>query len=107
MVGVEINFRSIFKSSMRKDQVHRGYKYTFGGLITELCKCAGVLEDPLDYFPHIEGPQYNVTNIKGPVVSEGPMLTTAERAHRDELIMGRMYGLKMLRHKIGGRPSTQ
>lgn len=107
MIGAELNFRSIFKSSMRKAQVHRGRKYTFGGLITKLCKCIRVPEEALDYFPHIEGPQYNVTNIKGLVVSEGPMLTTTERAHRDMLIMGRMYGLKMLHHKTGGRPSTQ
>lgn len=36
----------------------------------------------------------------------GPVLTTPERAHRDELIMARMYGLEILRYQTGGHPST-
>lgn len=106
-MGAELKFGSIFKSSMRKARVHHGLRYAFGGLITELRKHAGVLEEPLDYFSHIESPHHNVTNIKGLVVFEGPVVTTTERAHRDELIMGWMYGLEMLRHRTGGKPFTQ
>lgn len=106
MAGVELNIRAIFKSSMRKVRVHRGCVYAFGGLTTELCKHAGVLEEPLDYFPHIEAPHYNVTNIKGSDESTGHMLTIVEREHRHEHIMGRIYGLEILHHRIGGRPST-
>lgn len=47
-----------------------------------------------------------MTNINGSDVSTGPVLTTPEREHRDELIMARMYGLGMLHHRTGGRPST-
>uniref|UniRef100_M1DVD1 Uncharacterized protein n=1 Tax=Solanum tuberosum TaxID=4113 RepID=M1DVD1_SOLTU len=36
----------------------------------------------------------------------GLTVTTAECHRRDELIMARMYGLEMLRHKTGGRSST-
>lgn len=35
------------------------------------------------------------------------MVNTTERVHRDELIMGWMYGLEMLRHRTGGRLFTQ
>ncbi|KAG5620162.1 hypothetical protein H5410_005380 [Solanum commersonii] len=48
----------------------------------------------------------HITRTKGPDTDFGPTLTTAERHRRDELIMARMYGLEMLRHKTGGRPST-
>lgn len=41
------------------------------------------------------------------MIFEGPMLTNAEMAYRDKLIMGQMYGLEMLCHRISGRPSTQ
>lgn len=91
---------------MRKARVHPRCKCAFGGLITELCRYASIPEDPLDYFLWIEASYYNVTNIKGLDVSAGPVLTTVERAHKYELTMGQMYGLEMLHHRIGGRPST-
>lgn len=48
-----------------------------------------------------------MTNIKGLDESARLALTTTERNHRDELIMGQMFGLEMLRHRTRGRPSTQ
>lgn len=53
MMGAELNFGAIFKLPIRKVQVHRGRRYAFRGLINELCHYAGVLEEDLDYFPHI------------------------------------------------------
>lgn len=97
----------MFKSSIRKARVHKGRRYVFGGLITELCRCASILEEPLDYFPHIEAAPYCVTNIKGLDVSLGPILTTQEKTHRDEIIMACLYRLEILRHKTGGRPFTE
>lgn len=48
-----------------------------------------------------------MTNIKGLDMYEGPVITTVKREHRDEFIMGWMYGLEMLHHRPGGRPSIQ
>lgn len=48
-----------------------------------------------------------MTNIKEPDMFVGPVLTTGERTHRVELIMGQMYRLEMLHHRRSGRPSTQ
>lgn len=106
IMGAELNFGSIFKSSIRKVWVPLERRYAFGGFIIELCRHAGVTEEPLDYFLQIVVPYYNLTDIKGPVVFGGPMFTTTERAHKDELIMGRMFWLEMSRHRIGSRPST-
>ncbi|KAK4723484.1 hypothetical protein R3W88_026263 [Solanum pinnatisectum] len=66
-------------------RVHKGHNYAFGGLITKICRITGISKEPLDYM--------------------APLYPTA-RHMRDELIMARMYGLEMLRHKTGGRPST-
>lgn len=105
--GAELNFGAIFKLTMRKAQVYHRRRYVFGGLITELYSRASVPTKDLDYFPRIVASPYNVTNIKGPEKSTGPVLTIAERNHRDELIMGCMLRLKMLHHRIGECPSTQ
>lgn len=91
---------------MRKARVHHDCKYAFGGLIFEFCCRTGVPEEDLEYFPRIEAP-YNVTNINRLDESKGHVLTTVERNHRDKPIIGYMFGLEMLCHKIGGRPSTQ
>lgn len=40
-----------------------------------------------------------------PKVSMGAIRTTTVRAYRDEHIMVRIYGLELLRHQSGGRPS--
>lgn len=48
----------------------------------------------------------DVTRAKGPDTELGPTLITAERHIRIEVIMARMYGLKMLRHKTRGQPSN-
>lgn len=39
-------------------------------------------------------------------MSMGSVLTTSERAYRDELSMARMYGLEMINHRTDSRPST-
>ncbi|KAK4713833.1 hypothetical protein R3W88_019740 [Solanum pinnatisectum] len=57
----------------------------FGGLITKMCRVAGVSEEYLDYMP----PLY-----------------PASRHRRNDLIMVRMYGLEMLRHQNGYHAST-
>lgn len=44
---------------------------------------------------YILRPSYVVTNIKGPEVTTGLILTATERSHRDELIIARMYGLEI------------
>lgn len=106
MTEAELNFGAIYKSSMRKAHAHQGFRYAFGGLITKLCRHTCVPKDPLDDVPYIEASHYNVANINGPNVSLVPVLTIAERAHRDELIMVRMFGLEKLRHRVDGRPSN-
>ncbi|KAK4731675.1 hypothetical protein R3W88_024663 [Solanum pinnatisectum] len=66
-------------------RVHKGHKYAFGGLITKMCRIAGVPDEQLDYM----APLY-----------------PALRHWRDELIMVRMYGLEMLRCQNGCHSST-
>ncbi|KAH0729728.1 hypothetical protein KY290_000857 [Solanum tuberosum] len=106
MTGMELNIGAIIKSSMRKDRVHKGNRYAFGGLITKMCRVAGVPEENVDYMAPLYPALVDITYTKGPDTDFNPTLTTAERHMRDELIMARMYGLEMLRHKTGGRPST-
>lgn len=43
----------------------------------------------------------DISRTKKPDTELGPTLTTAERHQRDDLIMVRMFGLKMLQHKTG------
>ncbi|KAG5577163.1 hypothetical protein H5410_057297 [Solanum commersonii] len=49
MTGIELNIGAIMKSFMRKSRVHKGHMYAFGGLITKLCRVAGVPEENVDY----------------------------------------------------------
>uniref|UniRef100_M1DMQ3 Putative plant transposon protein domain-containing protein n=1 Tax=Solanum tuberosum TaxID=4113 RepID=M1DMQ3_SOLTU len=106
MTGMKLNIEAIIKSSMRKSWVHKGHRYAFGGLITKMCRVAGVPEENLDYMAPLYPAPVDITHTKGTDTDFGPTLTTVERHKRDELIMARMYGLEMLRHKTGGRPST-
>jgi len=106
MTGMKLNIEAIIKSSMRKDRVDKGNRYGFGGLITKMCRVAGVPEENLDYMAPLYPAPVDITRIKGPDTDFGPTLTTVERHRRDELIMARMYGLEMLRHKTSGQPST-
>ncbi|KAG5616546.1 hypothetical protein H5410_016370 [Solanum commersonii] len=106
MTGMELNTRAIIKSSIRKARVHKGHMYAFGGLITKMCCVAGVPEKNVDYVAPLYSAPVDITRTKGPDTKFDPTLITVERHMRDELIMARMYGMEMLRHKIGGRPST-
>ncbi|KAH0712429.1 hypothetical protein KY289_008388 [Solanum tuberosum] len=102
-----INVGAVLKSAMRKARVHRGQRYAFGGLITNLCRRAGVPEETVDYMAPLFTTPLDITKTKGPENMHGPTLTTAERNRRDEMIMARMFGLEMLRHRNGCRASTQ
>ncbi|KAH0730170.1 hypothetical protein KY289_001358 [Solanum tuberosum] len=106
MTSIELDIRAIVKSSMRKARIHKGHMYAFGGMITKMCRIAGVLEEQLDYMAPLYPTSVDITRTKSPDTEFGPTLTTAECHRRDELIMARIYGLEMLRHKTGGRPST-
>uniref|UniRef100_M1DXG9 Putative plant transposon protein domain-containing protein n=1 Tax=Solanum tuberosum TaxID=4113 RepID=M1DXG9_SOLTU len=106
MTGMELNIGAIIKSSMRMARVHKGHMHAFGGLITKMCHVAGVPKENLDYMAPLYPAPVDITRSKDPDTDFGPTLTTAERQWRDELIMARIYGLGMLRHKTGGRPST-
>ncbi|KAG5592144.1 hypothetical protein H5410_042658 [Solanum commersonii] len=75
MKDLPINVEAVLKLAMRNTRVHRGRRYAFGGLITNLYRRAGVPEKSL--------------------------------VRRDEMIMARMFGLEMLRHRNGCRASTQ
>lgn len=96
MSGTNINFGVVLKSSMQKVQVHRGHRYSFRDLITTFCRYTGVLEKPLDNRPDICAMPYSVTNIKESNISFSSTMTSQERAHRDDLIMGQMYRLEIL-----------
>ncbi|KAG5614783.1 hypothetical protein H5410_014607 [Solanum commersonii] len=106
MTGMKLNIKAIIKSLMRKSRVHKGHRYAFGGLITKMCRVAGVLEENLDYMAPLYLAPVDITRTKGTNTDFGPTLTTAECHRRDEFIMAKMYGREMLRHKTGGRPST-
>jgi len=107
MKDLPINVGAVLKSAMRKARVHRGRRYAFGGLITNLCRRAGVPEESVDYMAPLFTTPLDITKTKGPENMHGPTLTTAERNRRDEMIMARMFGLEMLRHRNGCRASTQ
>ncbi|KAH0672406.1 hypothetical protein KY290_024647 [Solanum tuberosum] len=91
---------------MQKARVHKGHKYAFGGLITRMCRAAGVPEENVDYMAPLFPAPVDITRKKGPDTEFGPTLTTVERHMRDELIMARMYGLEMLHHQNGCLAST-
>lgn len=105
MVAIQLNYKVIFRTTMRKMKTHKGYRYAFGGLITTLCHAKGAPKEVANYCPIIQALPYVVTNIKGLEVHLGPILTSSQRAYKDDLIAGRMYGLKLLRHHTGGQPS--
>lgn len=56
--------------------------------------------------PSHSGPPYVATHEKGPDATLGQVLTTGERAYKDELNMAHMYGLQMLLYQTSSRPST-
>ncbi|KAG5606262.1 hypothetical protein H5410_027754 [Solanum commersonii] len=89
------------KSAMCKARVHKGHMYAFGGLITKMCRVAGVPEENMDYMVPLYPALVDITRTKGPNTDFGPTLTTIEHHRRDELIMVKMYGLEMLRHQNG------
>ncbi|KAG5610976.1 hypothetical protein H5410_022257 [Solanum commersonii] len=101
MTPTVLNIRAILKLVMKKARMHKGSRYTFGGLITRLCRDAGVPEEHLDYMTPLFSTPVDITRTKGPDTEFGPTLATVERHRRDELIMARMYGLEMLRHQNG------
>uniref|UniRef100_M1D8X4 Putative plant transposon protein domain-containing protein n=1 Tax=Solanum tuberosum TaxID=4113 RepID=M1D8X4_SOLTU len=107
MKDLPINVGAVLKSAMRKARVHRGRRYAFGGLITNLCRRAGVPEESVDYMAPLFTTPLDITKTKGPENMHGPTLTTAERNRRDEMIMALMFGMEMLRHRNGCRASTQ
>lgn len=65
MTRIELNFGSILKSLIRKARAHRGCRYTFGGIITELYLRVGVPVEDFDYYPHVEASSYVVSNVQG------------------------------------------
>jgi len=107
MKDVPISIGAVLKSAMRKARVHRGRRYVFGGLITNLCRRAGLPNESVDYMAPLFTTPLDVTKTKGPENMHGPTLTTAERNMRDDLIIARMFGLEMLRHKNGCHASTE
>ncbi|KAH0761031.1 hypothetical protein KY290_017104 [Solanum tuberosum] len=107
MKDLPINVGAVLKLAMRKARVHRGRRYTFGGLITNFCRRAGVPKESVDYMAPLFTTPLDITKTKGPENMHGPTLTTAERNRRDEMIMACMFGLEMLRHRNGCRASTQ
>lgn len=72
----------------------------------KICYLVGVLEERLDYISALYLAAVDITFTKGLDTDLGPTLTTAEHHLRDDLIMVRMYGLEILRHSTGGRPSN-
>lgn len=51
-----LNYDVIFRLAMRKAKTHKGRRYAFGGLITELCRNLNVPEEEEDYIPIIHAP---------------------------------------------------
>ncbi|KAG5620955.1 hypothetical protein H5410_006173 [Solanum commersonii] len=106
MTGMKLNIGTIIKSSMSKARVHKGHRYAFGGLITRMCRVTGVPEENLEYMAPLYPAPVDITLTKVLDTDFGSTLTIVECHRRDQLIMARMYGLEMLRHKTGSRPST-
>ncbi|KAK4733956.1 hypothetical protein R3W88_008217 [Solanum pinnatisectum] len=106
MTATKVNIGVVLKSSMRKARVHKGHMYAFGGLITSLCRVAGVPKENVDYMAPLFPAPVNITRTKGVDTEFGPTLTIAERHRRVELIMARMYDLEMLHHQNGCLAST-
>ncbi|KAG5599415.1 hypothetical protein H5410_030785 [Solanum commersonii] len=96
MTPIELNIGAVLKSAMRKARVHKEYMYSFGGIITRLCRAKGVPEESLDYMSPLFPTLVDITNTKGP---DNDQIC-------DDLIMAQMYGLEMLHHQNGYRAST-
>ncbi|KAH0652489.1 hypothetical protein KY289_030167 [Solanum tuberosum] len=79
MTSTELNIGAIVKSAMRMARVHEGHMYDFGGLITKMCRAAGVPEEHVDYMAPLYPASVDITRTKGPDTEFGPTLTTAER----------------------------
>ena len=54
---------------------------------------------------HVFQAAMDITCTKAPHTDLGPTLTTMKLHERDEFVRARIYGLEILRHGIGGRPS--
>lgn len=106
MTGMELNFGLILKSSMRKARAHKGRRYSFGGLITEMCLRVGVPTDSFGYCPHIEASPCIVSAVQGLEPGAPPTLTIVERACRDELVMACMFEMQSLMLRDHGRLIT-
>lgn len=98
--------QAIIKSTMQKARVHKGHIYAFGGIISKMCHIVGVPKESLDYIAPLYPTTMDITCTKREDTDLGPILITIEGHRRDDLIMAKMYVLKMLRHTTGGRPST-
>lgn len=101
--GDGLNFGAIFSLAMRKAKTHKGRSINSGAsllnyVILQVCQKKRSITTLF-----FRGP-YVATHIKGPDMSLGSVLTTVERAYRDELIMACMYGLEMLRHQMAITP---
>ena len=69
-----INLRSkleIFKLKMHKTRVHLRRRYTFGGLITKLCREAGIPKDIVDYMAPFFTTYLHITKTMGPETMHG------------------------------------
>uniref|UniRef100_M1DGA3 Putative plant transposon protein domain-containing protein n=1 Tax=Solanum tuberosum TaxID=4113 RepID=M1DGA3_SOLTU len=65
MTPTELNIGVVLKSAMRKARVHKGYIYSFGGIITRLCRAEGVPEEILDYMsPLFPAPMYGLEMLR-------------------------------------------
>lgn len=86
--------------------MHQGRWYAFGGLITLLCRQAGVPEEPYDYHLEVHMDHFDVTNAKVPEPEQGPIYTITERCQRDKLITVRMFEMQLHVYTTGSQPPT-
>lgn len=93
MKDLEVNVGAVLKSSIRKARVHKGSRFAFGGIITTLCRQDGMPDKILDYLPATDMDPFDVTNVRGLELEQGPILMTVERHMRDELITAWMFGM--------------
>ncbi|KAG5581986.1 hypothetical protein H5410_052613, partial [Solanum commersonii] len=90
------------------NQVAKGFCY--GGLITHFLRAEGIEEEALDmtvaYHSNLMGKLVDVTCTKTLDTYHGHVLSAQERQARDDSVMARMFGMKELQMRIGGRPVT-
>lgn len=72
MTAAEVNIGAMLKTAMRKARVHKGRRSAFGGLITKLCRVAGVPEENVDYMAPLFPAPVDITMTKGPDIEFGP-----------------------------------